>query len=396
MSAATGHLPSRPLRRLPERLCVVAPAPASYSETFIRNHLEHLPFAMHVVSGEPLPERLADGRRIRPAVRRLWDRAARHLGPLTLEEQLRRAFVRFLRGRGIGIVLAEYGPTGAAVAPACEAAGVPLVVHFHGYDAYRTSTLEENRSGYRRAYATAAAIVVVSRDMERQLVTLGAPPSKLRRIIYGVDPTHFQGSDPAAAPVRFVAVGRFVEKKAPQLTLEAFARVAASRPDARLVLIGDGPLRLRCVGLARTLGIADKVDFPGVLPPAAVAAVLRSARCFVQHSVRAADGDCEGTPVALIEAAASGLPAVATRHGGIPDVVEHGRQGLLVGEGDVGAMAAAMLRVAREPDLAAALGAAARRRVLQELTLERSIGTLADVLLDAAASARPGAAHVAG
>jgi len=375
------------------RVCLMMPATAAYSETFIRAHVEHLPFETEVVVGEPVPDTLSSSRRTRPPLQRLWQRLARRLTDTRIEEQLRRALAGHLRRRGTDVVLAEYGPTGAAVAPACAAAGVPLVIHFHGYDAYVDDVIGRLRDDYRGAFGVAAAVVAVSHDMERQLVSLGAPREKVHRIVYGVDPNRFRGANAAAAPARFVAVGRLIDKKAPHLTVAAFARVAERVPEATLVLVGDGPLRAPCAELVRSLGLENRVELPGVLDPPRVAELLRTARCFVQHSVRAANGDCEGTPVAVLEAAATGLPIVATRHGGIPDVVTHGREGVLIEEGDVESMATAMLRLAEDPRRAGEMGRAARQRVDREFTLAHSISRLAELLATTVRHTRNGASR---
>jgi glycosyltransferase involved in cell wall biosynthesis len=103
---------------------------------------------------------------------------------------------------------------------------------------------------------------------------------------------------------------------------------------------------------------------------------MRQARVFVQHSVVAADGNREGTPVAIIEAGASGLPVVATRHAGIPDVVVEGSTGFLVDERDVEGMARHMIRLAQDAELAGRLGRAARERVQVHFSTETSIRRL--------------------
>src|SRR5690606_26791052 len=82
---------------------------------------------------------------------------------------------RYLRRRRFDVVLAEFGPTGAALRGGCVEAGVPLVVHFHGFDAYAFPTLEAMRDEYPKLWRDAAAIVVGSRHMQEQLVSLGAP-----------------------------------------------------------------------------------------------------------------------------------------------------------------------------------------------------------------------------
>jgi glycosyltransferase involved in cell wall biosynthesis len=261
------------------------------------------------------------------------------------------------------VVLAEYGTTGVSTMDACLQMDIPLVVHFHGYDASVHSVLEENADTYPVMFRVAAAIIAVSRAMERKLISLGAPPEKVHYNPYGINCNNFGGADPSSAQPVFLAVGRFVEKKAPQITLRAFALVHRSLPEARLRMVGDGPLLNQCRNLAKELGIEDCTMFLGAQSPAVVQEEMRSARCFVQHSMEAANGDCEGTPLGIVEAGASGLPVVSTRHAGIADVVVENETGFLVDEGDVEGMAENMLRLAQESELARKLGKTARQRI---------------------------------
>lgn len=360
------------------RLCVVQPNADSYSESFIRAHLERLPASVRVLYDGWFPRLCDDGRLLVPPPLGLARRNLRRLpafarGAVGLVGD--GALAAFLRRARFEVVLAEYGPTAAEVARACRWAGVPLVVHFHGMDAFQRQLLRHYGAGYRLLFAEAAALVVVSRAMERRLLELGAPPERLHCLPYGVDLRRFARGTPAAAPPQFLAVGRFVEKKGPHLTLLAFARVRAACPDARLVMVGDGPLLGPCRQLAAALGIADAVQFLGPRAHGEVARLMGAARAFVQHSQTASDGDAEGTPVAILEAAAAGLPVVATRHGGIVDAVVEGETGLLVDEGDVAAMAERMRALAEAPELAARLGRAARARAeahySQEVALAR-------------------------
>jgi glycosyltransferase involved in cell wall biosynthesis len=115
---------------------------------------------------------------------------------------------------------------------------------------------------------------------------------------------------------------------------------------------------------------------------------MRAGRCFVQHSIEAASGDSEGTPVAVLEAGATGLPVVSTRHGGIPEVVIDGRTGLLVDEGDWQGMARAMATLAANPRLAAQLGAEARQHVEEHFSIDRSIARLWRIVESCAKRAR--------
>jgi glycosyltransferase involved in cell wall biosynthesis len=216
--------------------------------------------------------------------------------------------------------------------------------------------------------------------MEQQLVRLGAPRERVHYNPCGVDAVRFAGANPAAAPPLFVAVGRFVDKKGPHLTLLAFQRALQVYPSARLVMIGAGSLWDACQQMAQALGIRDAVTFTGPLPHSEVAAWMQQARAFVQHSVQSGTGDAEGTPVAVLEAGASGLPVVSTRHGGISDVVVHDQTGFLVAERDIEGMARAMLRLVADAALAGVMGANACEHIRANFSMEQSIARLWSVL----------------
>jgi glycosyltransferase involved in cell wall biosynthesis len=296
---------------------------------------------------------------------------------------------RFLGACGARSVLAETGTMGAFVHAACERGKLPYVVHFHGVDAYGRELLAESRSHYHAFFKRAASLVVVSRAMRAQLIGLGAPAGSIVLAPYGVDVDPPQVADPAHAGPCFVAVGRFVEKKAPHLTLQAFAAVLRQLPEARLVMVGDGPLLAVCRRWAEDNGIAGAVTFAGARSRAEVSRHMALSRVFVQHSLTASNGDSEGLPLAVLEAGAHGLPVVSTRHAGIPDAVRNGMDGLLVAERDVSAMAAAMLRLALDPGLSARLGASFRARVAAKYSREHSIRRLRGIL-QAAADGLPG------
>jgi colanic acid/amylovoran biosynthesis glycosyltransferase len=373
------------------RICVVRPNRASYSERFIEAHIARLPAARALYGGW-FPRWRDTGALLAPP---LLGAARTHITrlPRPLRPPIRLAtdasLAGFLRATRVEVLLAEYGPTGVEALRACAWARVPLVVHFHGVDAFHASVLADYGAGYRRLFARAAAIVAVSRAMERQLIALGAPPERIALVPYGADTERFAGCDPAAAPPHFVAVGRFVDKKAPLLTLLAFQRAHALHPEGRLTMAGDGPLLEACRRVASALFPEGTVSFPGPLSHAEVAALMRGARAFVQHSVRADSGDAEGTPVAILEAGAAGLPVVATRHGGIMDVVLEGETGLLVEEADVAAMGDHMLTLARDPATAGRLGRAAAAHVRANFSMERQIGQLRSVLDRARRGATP-------
>ena len=138
-------------------------------------------------------------------------------------------------------------------------------------------------------------------------------------------------------------------------------------------MIGDGPLREECEDLAKTLGLEGVIEFSGTLAHSELETAMQQARCFVQHSVEASSGDSEGTPVAILEAGASGLPVISTRHAGIPDIVIEGETGFLVDERDFERMAEHMILLAQDPELAQRMGEAARRRIADDFSIEGTI-----------------------
>lgn len=363
------------------RIAIASPNRNVWSETFIAAHLERLKEVVLVLTDGELPTKLGDGTPILMSTpgsrwRNRWEAKVR--GRSTVE-MLQVRIAELLGQRKVDVVLAEYGRAGEAMLSICQQAQVPLVVHFHGVDAHHTGTLKKY-DDYRRIIAGASAFVVVSRVMEQQLLRLGAPREKVFYNCYGVDVGTFEAGPVADSPPQLLAVGRFVEKKAPLLTLLAFAKVLETRPDARLVMVGKGPLWEGTRQLARAMGLFDEVEIPGVRTSAEVAQLMRSSRAFVQHSVVTEENDHEGTPLAVLEAMASGLPVIATRHAGIADVVAHEERGLLCDEFDVAGMAHNMLRVLEDAEFAARMGAAGRAYVLEHHRVEDQVGALQGIL----------------
>lgn len=189
-------------------------------------------------------------------------------------------------------------------------------------------------------------------------------------------------------PVLFV--GRLVERKGVAQALEAIARLGPDGP--RLEIVGEGPERPALAELAKRLGVADRVVFRGrISAPELQASYARAAVC-VLPSVQDARGDTEGLGVVLLEAMNHGTPVVASRIGGIPDIVEDGVSGLLVPPADVDALAAAVRRVLSDPALARRLGEGGRRRLHERFSwraiVQRWLDLYASVAMPPAALAK--------
>jgi glycosyltransferase involved in cell wall biosynthesis len=197
----------------------------------------------------------------------------------------------------------------------------------------------------------------------------------------GIDPEVFRPPETSrprsGAPLRLVCVGTLHEVKGQHVLIAACRRLAQRGLDFRCDLVGDGPDRSRLERQARGAGLGERVRFLGSLTRDQVAVRLRDADVAVVPSVPTRDGRREGIPVALMEAAASGKPVVASRLSGIPEAIEDGAQGLLVPPGDAEALAGALAALAADPALRRRLGAAARDRMLREFDLASNARVLA-------------------
>ncbi|MGX9117705.1 glycosyltransferase [Mesorhizobium sp. BHbsci] len=349
------------------------------SETFIRDHARHLApgktvlicqgpdgadqFGYPVLSGIPgsSPLSLLPGRIVNPA-RSFWFAYVREGMSRSDEDRV----VEFFKAHNVEAALVEYLTKGALFASACRRAGVRLYAHAHGADSTVMLRSRLWRRRYRRLFAIADGIITPSRFIADRLIEIGCPNEKLHVSPCGVLPERFTPSKRERG--RLLVVGRFVEKKSPHLTIEAFARIASRFPEARLDLVGDGPLMAQSKALVEQENLSDRVIFHGYRSTEFVQGMMQNAAIFVQHSVTARDGDMEGLPVSILEAMASALPVVATRHSGIPEAVVDGETGILVEEHDIESTAEALASLLAEPLRAARMGDAGRQRVLDRFT----------------------------
>lgn len=369
------------------KIAVATHSPVAYSETFIQMQMERLPCVLRVYGGPVASDTMPGGpiaplKSLRGLVETIYGVGVLKSGwvnPQTKE------LGRRLKREGVTAVLANFGPTGVRLLPACKALSIPLVVHFHGYDAHRANTVNDYAAGYRELGHSAAAFIAVSNVMKNALIDLGIPKDRITVARCCPDPARFKpmADFQSSSPV-FFGVGRFTDKKAPYLTTIAFAKALPRIPSARLVLAGDGDLLDTTVNLSRILGVRDSVDFIGVQEPKDVADWMAKSTAFVQHSITPSfgksAGDSEGTPVAVMEAMLSGIPVISTRHAGIGEVIEDGRTGLLVEEFDVDSMADAMVAVALDSELRNRLGRAAREEALAHYNADSYIGKLQRVI----------------
>ena len=181
---------------------------------------------------------------------------------------------------------------------------------------------------------------------------------------------------------------RLIAKKGVDDTLRAFASIVKIWPKAQLIIAGDGPLRGDLEKLASELGISAQVRFVGFLNQQQLRDEVYRSHLFVHPSRTSLDGNREGIPNSMLEAMASGLPVIATRHGGIPEAVTDGESGLLVAENDSAGLAAAMSRMISDAALASHLAEGGRRAVEDRFDRVKNIRGLEACYVELIASDR--------
>jgi len=287
------------------------------------------------------------------------------------------------------LIHAHFGPSGLAILPFAIRQNIPLLTTFHGFDA--SSYLK--RSIYKRDLAHLfdyGEIVTVSRSMRQILIQLGANPARTHCRYIGapissfVMPIRRSIAEKVARKekIKFLQVSNFVEKKGHEFTVRAFAELTRSFPNCELLFVGSGPLVPKVMELVGELNLEEQVRILKHQDSNTVAALMRDADCFVHHSVTSANGDMEGIPTVLMEAMASGLPVISTKHSGIPELVDHGVDGLLVNERDIGQYVEAMYSVLNDHGQ---LGTRARvkvERVFDIAACSLELGDLHDAIIN--------------
>ena len=320
-----------------------------------------------------------------PGLPRLLDRA--RLVVMRPPASLRRA----VRESHADILHAHFGPDAVRALPVAEAAGIPLVASFYGFDVTRSPRYFAWRCAYRHLADRVAHVTAVSEKMRRDLLALGFPAARLSVVRMGLDLSAFTfaARDSVPSAPRLLMVGRMVEKKGYVVALDALARLRAGGTAATLRLVGGGPLRGALEAHAARLGLGGAVVFVGTATTDVVQAHLGTHDVLLVPSVTAANGDEEGLPNTVIEGLASGIPVVGSAHSGIPEAVIDGETGLVVPEGDAEALAAAVRRYIAEPDLVARVSRNGRDLAARDYAIEAMVARVEAIYAAAIAAHSP-------
>lgn len=364
--------------KLKMRIAIISPSQNAYSETFIQEHKKLLKGEKFYYYGS-LQNRILEGK---GSLLKNRKKVIFQLKRKILNKSHSWYYLQFLldsfKKNDIQVVLAEYGPTAQQILPVAKKLNLPLIVHFHGFDASVTQIKQKNNN-YKELFHYASSVIVVSRKMYKVLMNIGCPKNKLVYNVYGPN-NSFLEVNPRFIKDQFIAVGRFVDKKAPYYLILSFSIVIKEYPKAKLFIAGYGALWNTCKNLIKALNLENSIFLLGVISPDTYREYLSESLSFVQHSVVADNGDSEGTPLAILEASAAGVPVVATYHAGIPDVILNMENGLLVNEHDYITMAERMKDLLKDKKYAKKLGKRGKEIIRNDFSLGRHIAVLDELI----------------
>ncbi len=274
-----------------------------------------------------------------------------------------------------------YGHKAVKYLPMLRRWGGPLIVSFHGMDVREDVYKADDPATLAEVFAHAQLVLGRSQSLLDRLAEMGCPTSKLR-----LNRTAIPLAGLASAVRRppddgrwiFLQACRLIAKKGLPTTLLAMRKIVDAWPNARLLLAGDGPLADEVRGLCHELNLTGSVEFLGWRSQGDLRDLYQRAHLFLHPSETTASGDREGVPNALLEAMATGLPPVATFHGGIPEAVTDGVDGLLVPEKSPTALADAVLRLISETGLLESLSTQAVTNVAANYGLDGRLQALED------------------
>jgi colanic acid/amylovoran biosynthesis glycosyltransferase len=352
------------------------------SETFIHNQMttlrryRALPVAHHrrPVKDFALDEGAIAEELIRPGLARL-ERLAYAKLRVALPPAVA-ALARYVRAHDARLLHFHYLTDARFLLGVRRRTGLPSIVSGYGYDVSSFPRLGRGLGGryLRPLFSELDAFLAMSEDMRQDLLALGCPDEKVIVHYYGSDTRRFRVPDRRYThdrPPTILCCGRLHEAKGQHLVLQALRRVERDGGrDFRVVIVGEGPAQGGLERLVREYGWGDRVRFRGHIPYTSDELVreFREADVFPHPSITV-NGLKEGIPGTIVEAMAAGLPVVATRHAGIPAVIDSGVHGLLVEERDIVALADALRSLLDDPALRERLGRAAADRAADELDL---------------------------
>lgn len=289
---------------------------------------------------------------------------------------------RLFKKKRIKLIHARFGNAGAKLVPVKRKLGIPMLTSFHGFD---LPEKRDRRNSYHRRlpllFKYGDKFTVPSRHMKRKLIRWGCPRKKIKIMYSGIDVSRFAyvEREPRTENVLLIGVGRLHKKKGFRYLVKAFKLVRERHPTARLVIVGDGDERGKLKKLIRKLKLGSYVTLKGYVPHDRMTELLRQADLFCLPSLTTKEGNQEGIPNAIKEAMATGMAVVSTKHGGIPELVTDGEEGLLVPERNAAKLASAIESLIEQPELRIAMGKKGRDKIERHFDAAKQVQRLESI-----------------
>jgi colanic acid/amylovoran biosynthesis glycosyltransferase len=262
----------------------------------------------------------------------------------------------------------HFGYHGVKMTGLKQKLNVPMICSFYGDDVFSFPTDPANRARYQALFREADKMLVLGPYMKAELIRLGCPEHKITIHHLGIDAHTIRFEKRTVArggKIRFLIASSFLEKKGIELAVRALAALRAQY-DFTLDIIGDGPLKPVILDAIETGGIKDRVTLHGYKPYAYFIDLAYRCDVLIQASKTGSKNNKEGTPMAIVDAMATGMAVIATKHSDIPEVAHDGVHGFLAEENDVNSLQQSLARIFEQADRIETFSVAARQRVEAE------------------------------
>ncbi|MDM9582399.1 glycosyltransferase [Nostoc sp. GT001] len=287
--------------------------------------------------------------------------------------------------KNLKLIHGHFGPDGIYAMRLAEKLNIPFIVTFYGFDitvSRRAMWLSGNPAFYQfllheeELKQKASKFIAFSSFLYKKMIEYGYPEDKIIKLNSGIDLEKFAPASESKGERYILCVGRHTEKKGIDTLLKAFARIASKHPDVSVIQIGNGTMTEKFKTLADELGISNRVNFMGAKPYEVIQKTMRNAEIFSLPSQTAKNGDSEGLPLSILEAAASGLPIASTWHSAIPDAILDGETGFLVDEKDDQALAEKLDILLSDRALAKSMGEKGREFICENFDIRKQTAKL--------------------